>query len=175
MHNERLQREFGESDMQKASFIDVLIFLAAIGSGIVGGIFYGFSSFVMAALARIPAAQGVASMNSMSVAVVNPSFMTAFLGTGVLSFIVSVSSLRRWNKPGAKFALAASLVYLAGCIGVTMIVNVPLNDKLASLADTPEAVAVWPRYLAAWNPWNHVRSVAGVLSAALFTLSLWKR
>jgi uncharacterized membrane protein len=31
-----------------------LTFAAAIGSGVVGGIFYAFSSFVMAALGRLP-------------------------------------------------------------------------------------------------------------------------
>ena len=34
-----------------------LTFTAAIGSGVVGGIFYAFSSFVMAALGRLPSAQ----------------------------------------------------------------------------------------------------------------------
>jgi uncharacterized membrane protein len=161
--------------MHKTSFADAILFVAAIGSGIVGGIFYAFSSFVMAALARIPAAQGVAAMNSMSVTVINPSFMIAFLGTGVVCLIAGGSSLLHWSQPGAKWALAASVVYLVGCIGVTMAFNVPLNDKLASLADTPQAAAFWPQYLAGWNPWNHVRSVAGVLSAALFTASLWLR
>ena len=175
MQNERLQQVFGGNDMPKTSFFNVIIFLAAIGSGIVGGIFYAFSSFVMPALARIPAAQGAAAMNSISVAVINPSFMAAFLGTAFLCLIVGIGSLFFWNQPGARFALAASVVYLVGCIGVTFAFNVPLNDKLAALADTAEAAVFWPHYLAGWNPWNHVRSVAGVLSAALFTVSLWQR
>ena len=114
-------------------------------------------------------------MNSISVTVINPSFMTAFLGTAFLSLLVGVGSFFLWNQPGAKFAFAASAVYLVGCIGVTMLFNVPLTDKLVSLADTPQAAVFWPQYLASWNPWNHVRSIAGVLSAALFTVSLWQR
>jgi hypothetical protein len=47
-----------------------LAFLAAIGCRIVGGIFYGFSSFVMQALARIAPEQGVAAMNSINVSAV---------------------------------------------------------------------------------------------------------
>ena len=172
MYNELPQLAFGESEMNKPSFGLVVLFAAAIGSGIVGGIFYAFSSFVMAGLARIPPAQGVAAMNSISVAVINPSFMIAFVGTGILCLGVSVGSFFLWNQPGAKFALAASLVYLVGCIGVTAFINVPLNDQLASWADAAQAVAFWPRYLAAWNLWNHVRSVSGIVSAALFTAAL---
>src|SRR5262249_4852807 len=117
----------------------------------------------------------VAAMNSMSVAVINPSFMTAFMGTGILCLGVSVGSFFLWNQPGARFALAASLIYLIGCVGVTAFFNVPLNDRLASLGDTAQAVAFWPSYLAAWNPWNHVRSVAGIVSAALFIVALCRR
>jgi uncharacterized membrane protein len=161
--------------MNKPSFMLVVVFAAAIGSGIVGGIFYAFSSFVMAALARIPSAQGVAAMNSIIVAVINVSFMTVFMGTAILSLVAGVASLLMWKEPGAKFALAGSIVYLLGCFGVTMIFNVPLNDRLASLADTAQAVAFWPRYLVAWNLWNHVRSASGIVSAALFTAALSQR
>ena len=172
MYNELPRPAFGESEINKMSFALVLVFAAATGSGIVGGIFFAFSSFVMAALGRIPPAQGVAAMNSINVAVINPSFMTMFAGTGTLCLGVTVGSLVRWNQPGAKLALAASLVYLVGCVGVTAFCNVPLNDRLASLADAAQAVAFWPRYLAVWDRWNQVRSVSGIMSAGLFTLAL---
>jgi uncharacterized membrane protein len=162
MRSEPLRPAFGGNDKHKRLFVDAIIFVAAIGSGIVGGIFYAFSSFVMAALARIPAAQGAAAMNSISVTVINPSFMIAFMGTGIVCLIAGGSSLFRWSQPGAKWALTASIVCLVGCIGVTMAFNVPLNDKLASLADTPQAAGFWSQYLASWNPWNHVLSMAGV-------------
>src|SRR6185436_10873289 len=34
----------------------------AVGSGLVGGVLFGFSTFVMRALDRLPAAQGLAAM-----------------------------------------------------------------------------------------------------------------
>jgi hypothetical protein len=61
--------------------IDVLTFAAAIGAGLVAGIFFAFSSFVMRALARIAPPQGIAAMQSINVAVINPVFMAVFLGT----------------------------------------------------------------------------------------------
>ncbi|MGL4966898.1 MAG: hypothetical protein ACRC67_37105 [Inquilinus sp.] len=38
--------------------MSVLVLLSALGSGLVGGIFFAFSTFVMGALARLPAPQG---------------------------------------------------------------------------------------------------------------------
>jgi len=84
---------FGETDMNKTPLEMGLVFAAAIGSGLVGGTFYAFSSFVMAALGRIPPAQGVAAMKGINVTVMNPSFMTVFMGTGGLCLLVGVESL----------------------------------------------------------------------------------
>jgi uncharacterized membrane protein len=67
--------------------------------------------------------------------------------------------------------LAASLLYLLGCFGVTMLFNVPLNNQLAAVAPAQEA-AVWSRYLDVWTVWNHVRTMASILSATLFTAAM---
>jgi uncharacterized membrane protein len=152
-----------------------IVFVAAIGSGIVAGIFFAFSSFVMAALARIPPAQGAAAMNSINVTVINPGFMSVFMGTALLCLLIGVRALFTWNQGGAKLLFAASLVYLMGAFGVTIIFNVPLNKRLASTTDPAQAIAFWPNYLAAWSIWNHIRTAAAALSAMLFTWGLCRR
>jgi uncharacterized membrane protein len=108
------------------------------------GIFFAFSSFVMAALGRIPPVQGIAAMNSINLTVINPSFMSAFVGTGLLCLVVGVRSLFLWNQGAAKLVMVASLMYLVGSFGVTLVFNVPLNNQLASIADPAQAVAFWP-------------------------------
>jgi hypothetical protein len=52
----------------------VLTFLAALGSALIGGLFFAFSAFVMRALGRLPPAGGIAAMQSINVAVLNPVF-----------------------------------------------------------------------------------------------------
>jgi len=150
----------------------ILIFVAAIGSGIVGGICYGFSSFVMAALARLPAAHGAAAMNAINVTVITPSFMIAFMGTALVSLLLAGSSFVWWSQTGAKLTFAASLIYLVGCFGVTMVCNVPLNDRLADVEPEDEE-ALWTHFLDRWTLWNHVRTVASVVAAVLFTAVLF--
>ena len=67
--------------------------------------------------------------------------------------------------------LAGSVAYLVGCFGVTVACNVPLNEQLAA-TDLGQAAAFWPRYLELWTRWNHVRTIAPALSAALFMAAL---
>ena len=151
-----------------------IVFLAAIGTGIVGGIFYGFSSFVMTALARVPVASGVEVMIAMIRTDVTPSFMIVFIGSGLLCLVAGAGSLYSWNRPGANLVLAASLIYLAGSIGVTMLFNEPLNQELARSG--PALVdELWGRYLAQWTWWNHVRTAASIASTVLFILALRQR
>ncbi|TBR24737.1 MAG: hypothetical protein EPO10_25145, partial [Reyranella sp.] len=59
-------------------------FAAAVGSGLVAGIFYAFSSFVMGALGRLPPGHGIEAMQAINVVVINRSFMLAFFGTALL-------------------------------------------------------------------------------------------
>lgn len=155
--------------LERAIFI--LTFAAAIGSGVAGGIFYAFSTFVMAALGSLPYAQGAGAMKAINVTVINPVFMLAFMGTAVLCLVLAAASIIWWGRPGGVLMLAASLLYLFGCFGVTMLFNVPLNNQLAAVTSAQEA-ALWSRYLDVWTAWNHVRTLASIASAILFTAAL---
>lgn len=150
-----------------------LTFLAALGSGLMAGLFFVFSAFMMTALARLPAGQGMAAMQSINVTILNPVFGAVFFGAAFLSIALAVVAAFRWGDTGMAWLLAGSLLYLVGIIGVTIIFNVPLNDALAAVgADTPEGAALWTRYLAEWAPWNHVRTLSGIASLACFIMAL---
>ena len=73
----------------------------------------------------------------------------------------------------AAYLLAASLLYLIGTIGVTIVGNISLNDALAIVSpDSPEGTTLWVRYLIDWTFWNHARTIAALLTAILFTIAL---
>ena len=146
---------------------DLLSLATALGAATVGGVFFGFSSFVMRALAQLPAAQGVAAMQRINTVVINPWFMGVFMGTLLLSVACVVLALLSSHR----LQLAAGLLYAMGTFGVTVAFNVPRNNRLARLgADTPEAQAYWPVYVREWTRWNHVRTVAALAAAAMLWL-----
>jgi len=150
-----------------------LTLAAALGCGLVAGVFFGFSSFVMKALGRLPPPEGVSAMQSINIVVINPIFMGVFVGTAALCLASGVLALGRWQQPGAGLLLAGSLLYLVGTFGVTIAGNVPLNDALAALdPQSAEAARLWARYLVSWTAWNHVRTLAGLAAAAAFSLAL---
>ncbi len=148
-----------------------LMLVAALGCGLMAGVFFAFSTFVMPALARLQPPQGIAAMQSMNITAINPLFMIALFGTAFACLFLAVSVLFKWHQPSAFYLLAGSLLYLIGAIAVTIAFNVPLNDALASVKpDSPEGATLWARYLTDWTFWNHVRTIASLAAAALFTV-----
>jgi uncharacterized membrane protein len=150
-----------------------MTFAAALGSGLVSGVFFAFSSFVMPALARIRAEQGIAAMQSINVAVINPGFMLALFGTALVALALAIGTYSRWGQPGQWLILIASVLYIVGSTGITMTCNVPLNDALAVVqSGNADAVPLWSRFLKEWTFWNHVRTLASAGSCALYIAAL---
>lgn len=141
--------------------------LACVGAGTVGGVFFAFSTFVMKALAQLPADQGVRAMQRINVVVLNPLFLGVFLGTAFLAAACVVLSVLSWGSLQSVLLLASGLLYLGGSLLVTVVFNVPRNERLAGLdPGSAQAAEYWAAYLHEWSRWNHVRSVASIASAA---------
>ncbi len=152
--------------------VQIVTFAAALGAGIMGGLFFIFSNTIMASFGKLPPAQGIAAMNSINVTILNGTFLSIFMGTALLSVALIAGWFLGLIPSGGLFTVAAALVYLVGIIGVTMIFNVPMNDTLATMqSDSAQGLELWQDYLTRWTLWNHVRTVAGIVSSALFILA----
>ena len=151
----------------------VLIVVTAVAAGLMAGFFFAFSAGVMRALARLSPAHGIAAMQSINVAVINPVFLPVFLGTGVACAVLAVWSALDLQRPGSDLVLAGSLLYLAGAFLVTMICNVPRNNRLAKVDPaSAEGARVWSAYLREWTAWNHVRTIASAAATVALILAL---
>lgn len=154
------------------AFIFILTILAALGSGLIAGVFFAFSTSVMKALGRLPSADGMAAMQWINIVIINPLFLGVFLGTAVICAGLAILSFFRWER-GAVFLLTGAVLYLIGSGAVTMVLNVPLNNALATATPTgPQRADLWKNYLANWTFWNHVRAAASLGAAAAFTIGL---
>src|SRR2546428_14033780 len=98
--------------------LDELLFLltlfAALGCGVMAGLLFAFPTFVMKALARLHPKSGIAAMQSINVAVLNPLFLSLFLGTAAACLLLVIYSLARWQSPGTFCVVAGSGLYLLG-------------------------------------------------------------
>jgi uncharacterized membrane protein len=153
--------------------LSLLTGVTAIGSATVGGVFYGFSTFVMRGLRRLQPSAGVAAMQQINIAAVRPGLMAAMFGTAA-----ACAALSRVDRcAGAVSAecgsVAGGVLYLAGSVGVTAAYHVPLNNALAELdPNASETEAVWQDYLRRWTAGNHLRTIGCLAAAALYLWAL---
>ena len=153
------------------SVLPSLVIVAALTSALIAGVFFAFSTFVMRALARLPSHEGLAAMQSINIVVINPLFLTPFLGNALLCVVVFALAL--FHRPsGTAYLVAGSALYFFGTFLVTVCFNVPLNDAIAPIIPAdPDAQRLWCHYLRRWTLWNHLRTLASLASAAALLLA----
>jgi uncharacterized membrane protein len=145
-----------------------LTLLTALGCGVVAGVFFAFSTFVMKGLSRLSTPQGIAAMQAINLAAIPSVFFLTGLGTALGCVALVGWALVEWHEPFAPYLLLGSALYLAGAMGVTVAFNLPRNDSLATVApEGPEAASRWSHYLAGWTGWNHVRAAAALAASAV--------
>ena len=158
------------------TLVTASLWFSAIGCGLLAGLYFAFSAFIMTSLGRIDQAAGISAMNAINVDIVRSSFLPIFLGTTLVSAVLAGVALLRWSEPGALPMLAGGVIYVLGMFVVTMLFNVPLNDALAAVSPaSAEGGALWARYLRDWALWNHVRTLACTGATALYILAIAAR
>lgn len=148
----------------------ILIF-TAITTALIAGLFYSYSCSVVPGLGRLPDAEYLAAMQSINKAILNPVFFASFMGTLLL---LPISTCLYYGRPvstGFILLLIASVVYIIGVFGVTVMGNVPLNDALDQFnihAATADALSAQrAAFEEKWNSLNNIRTGASIISLVL--------
>lgn len=146
-------------------FLGPIVVMAIVGAGVVTGLLFAFSNFVMRALSELPAEQGMFAMQCINEKIINPVFFLFFFGTPFASGLILALSFGDIDSSAYAALVMGSVLYLIGPFGITLLRNVPLNNRLAG-RHPDEAASVWPEYQKAWQFWNHIRTYIGIASIA---------
>lgn len=152
------------------SWLQAVALLAALGAGLIGGVFFAFSNCVMPALRGLAVHSAVAAMQSINRTVLNGLFLGVLFGTGLLCLPLAVLSGMGATGRGGWLLMAGSALYLLGPLGATLARNVPLNDRLVAVDPHADRAADhWRAYHQPWTSWNHVRTAAALAASAAFS------
>jgi uncharacterized membrane protein len=116
-------------------------------SGLLAGLFFAYAVSVMPALRQVDDDTFVTVMNRINVVIVNPVFLTVFLGAPVVCAVLLV-----WER-GA-WAVAAAVLAVVTLV-VTFAFNIPLNNALADGGARAAFEDPWVR-------WHVVRTVTSI-------------
>lgn len=151
----------------------ILLWFSVLGCGILAGVYFTFSGFVMAGLGRLEPGAAVAAMASINRTILRSAFLPLFLASTGSALGLAVLAPFHWDEPETPTMLAGGLIYVAGMFVCTIAFNLPLNDALAEVDPKgPGAGAAWADYRRYWTRWNHVRTASAAVATACFTAAL---
>jgi uncharacterized membrane protein len=147
--------------------------LAILTMGLVTGAFVIFWHTIMPGLATTDDRTFVGAFQAIDRAIINPWFMlTGFVGALVFTLVAALTQI---GRPALPWVVVALVLYVI-VFGITMGINVPLNDalKAAGLPDDPADLAAIREAFdeARWRAWNLVRVIASTLAFASLTGAL---
>lgn len=149
----------------------ICLFLA-LWSAVIAGVFSAFSEFVMSGLLRAAPAAGIESMQHINRTVLKTQFVAGIFLISVFSILFAAYGFFVYEGRALVLIILASLSYVAGVFLVTMFGNVPMNKKLEQFDCTSlAAAAYWLEYGRVWTRFNHLRSLGGLLTAALYVVA----
>lgn len=150
----------------------VILVCAAVGSGLIAGVFFAFSAFIMKAFARLPAEQGAAAMQSINRVILRSLFMLLFFGCAALSVVLIFAWRLQWADTNWGAVLAGVGFYVVGVFLCTIAFYLPLNIRLEAVCSEDAAASgMWKQYLSVWAGWNHVRALAALAASAAFAFA----
>lgn len=153
------------------STLEIIWLICAFASLLLSGVFLAFSSFIMAALNQIQPVQGITAMQAINVTVLNPLFMSLFIGTALVSLVSMAYAFFTSDPALTSLNLSGCLFYGFGGFGITAIGNVPLNERLAKMdPQEGDTQLFWQTYVVNWTRWNHIRALAMLLASVCWIL-----
>lgn len=134
------------------------------------GFFYAWVCSTMWGLDGLDPRVAIAAMQAMNASVRNAVFAPAFFAT---PFVLILTGLIAWRMKltiAAVLFTAAGLIYLGGGMGLTLLVNVPMNVALGLVVipdDIATAQEIWSAYSPPWQRYNMVRTMVSGLALLL--------
>ena len=112
-------------------------------------------------------------MQAINSTILNPLFGIVFGGTMVLCLVLAVTAPFTTDESNATLRGIGSALYVVGVFVETMVVNVPMNDRLDAVDPASgDGASYWRTYLRQWTAWNHVRTLLGTVASVLLVVSL---
>lgn len=150
-----------------------LLVIAVLLTSLSTGVFFGYATSVNGALGRLKDRDYIRAMQHINVVIQNPLFLSAFMLP--LAFLPFITFAYGGDFGSPKFTLfaVAAIFYTLGMFGITMVGNVPLNDRLARVdihhASDKELTRVRDWYENPWNRLHAIRTIAGIISIVTFS------
>ena len=112
-------------------------------------------------------------MNSINKVIVKTAFLPLFFLSSIGHLALIIYAFISDNY-AAGLLVPAGVIYIGGMFMVTVLGNVPLNNRLAAASTNGGTAsgALWNGYLLHWGRLNHIRTGSCIAATLLMLLAL---
>jgi uncharacterized membrane protein len=157
------------------TFSNIILFLTALCSALMAGLFYAFTCSVTVGLKLLPNAEYLAAMQAINRSIQNPLFFICFFG---ILLLLPLCTYLQFSAPiSTQFwlMLFASIIYFAGVFATTIFGNIPLNnalEKFSLLNASTDAINLQRSlFEIKWNTLNTIRTISSIASLSLIIIA----
>ena len=156
--------------------LNAAVFLCSL----VTGFLFAFSVVIMPGIGKLNNREFIRAFQEIDRIIQNnqPIFMVVWTGSVVALIISSVLGIWQLNGAGRVLILLAALFYIFGVQLPTGTINVPLNNKLQSLAvDTMNDKAqetARKDFEPSWKRWNIIRTLFSCAASVLLIILIFR-
>lgn len=157
-----------------------VLLLAVFLTGLSAGLFYAWTVSVIPGTKKISDGSYLETMQAINRAILNPGFHLIFFGSLIVLALSTIQQYITATDQGFWLLLLATMIYLIGCFGVTILGNVPLNEMLDKIdltaLDETQLSLLRQNYESKWNIFHFIRTAFSTLAfiTTLLTISINK-
>lgn len=161
------------------SVFPILLILATFLCSLVAGFLFAFAVVVMPGIRTLNARDFIRAFQVMDRVIQNnqPIFVLVWIGSAVALLVAVVFGFGQLDGTGRLLISVAAAIYLLGVQLPTVIVNVPLNNRLQAFdvdaTDETARKAARADFESRWNRWNSIRTVLACLASLLLLILLF--
>ncbi|MGK9368503.1 DUF1772 domain-containing protein [Melioribacter sp. Ez-97] len=156
----------------------VFLMTSAFFCSLVAGFLLAFTIVVMPGIKTLGNREFIKTFQVIDNVIQNrqPIFIILWLGSVAALGITVILGFQELEKYNSIIILSSFIIFLAGVHVPTIIINVPLNNKLQLInTDTEDEAAcqaVRNNFEARWNRWNRIRTVSSSVASILLIILL---
>lgn len=157
------------------SFENIVLVLGGTLTGLMAGVFYTFNVAIVPAFRSIKGAYHIKSMQAINLKIKNPVFFLSFFGPTLLLPLAAYLHRETAQFP---FLVTAAALHIIGANGVTIVGNIPLNERLdrvdvssLSEAEAEQIAQEFQGQGSRWMRFHNLRTLASITAAALVLIA----
>ena len=158
------------------NFLDISLVFSALLCTLVTGFILLYALVVMPGFARLNDREFIRAFQVTDgiIQANQPFFLMIWIGSIVSVIFVMISSILMLEQTVAHLIVCVCVVYLLGVQGITMVIHLPLNNRIRKLdikkLDDQIVAEMRLNFEKKWNRFNNIRTFVGFLVSLAFII-----